>query len=234
MLKRHHIPAAPQRKRKSSTWRSFLGHYADHMLGCDFFTVETTRLKILYILFFIELGTRRVHLTGCTAHPTSEWVTQQARKLMEDLRGIGDTQDSRDGDLPTPIRFLIHDRDTRFTSSFDVVFNSEGVESMLTPYRCPKANAFAERWVRTVREECLDRVLIISQAHLRRVLQEYIRYYNHRRPHQGIDQQIPIPRSLRQEGTVKRRDISRKEVLGGIIHDYYRNECDGRDNSQAA
>ncbi len=125
------------------------------------------------------------------------------------------------------MRFLIHDRDAKFTSSFDTVFESEGIEIVRTPYRAPNANAFAERWVRTVREECLDHLLIIGGGHLRRVLLEYISYYNHHRAHQGIGQQIPVPlvsplmpaieTGPRLVGTVRRRD-----VLGGIVHDYYR------------
>lgn len=185
------------------------------MLACDFFTVETIRLQTLYVLFFIEIGTRRVHLAGCTAHPTSEWVTQQARTIVWDIGEIRD----RDRDSELPIRFLIHDRDTKFTSSFDTVFASEGIESVLTPYRCPKANAFAERWVRTVRQECVDHLLIISQDHLRRVLLEYVNYYNHRRAHQGIGQRMPIPPTERQVATSG--PVQCRDVLGGIIHDYY-------------
>jgi hypothetical protein len=128
------------------------------MLASDFFTVETIRLKTLYVLFFIELGTRRVHFAGCTPHhPTSAWVTQQARNLTWDLWDIQERQDAS-----PPLRFLIHDRDAKFTSSFNTMFKSEGIDIVFTPYRSPKANAFAERWVRTVREECLDRMLIIS------------------------------------------------------------------------
>lgn len=118
-----------------------------------------------------------------------------------------------------PIHFLIHDRDAKFTSSFDRVFASEGIETIITPYRSPKANAFAERWVRTVREECLDQLLIISEAHLRRVLIDYVRYYNHRRAHQGIGQQIPI--RLEEKRATMSEPVCRRDVLGGIIHDYY-------------
>lgn len=140
-------------------------------------------------------------------------VTKQARQLTWTLQ---DSQDKQHGEMP--IRFLIHDRDSKFTSSFDNVFEWEGIEIILTPYRSPKANAFAERWVRAVREECLDRLLIVSQAHLRRVMQEYVNYYNQARPHQGIEQRCPIPiYSPDKEGAVKRRN-----VLGGIIYDYHR------------
>lgn len=174
------------------------------------------------MLFFIELGTRRVHWVGCTPRPTSAWVSQQARNLTWELGDAGDRE--------LPVRFLIHDRDAKFTSSFDTVFASEGIETVLTPYRCPKANAVAERWVRTVREECLDRLLIVGEAHLRRVLVEYISYYNERRPHQGIGQRIPAPQvspvPVGSVGEGEERRVegirpSRRDVLGGVIHDYY-------------
>lgn len=126
------------------------------------------------------------------------------------------------GDRELPIRFLIHDRDNKFTSSFNTVFASEGIETVLTPYRSPKANAFAERWVRTVREECLDHMLIISESHLLRVLTEYVEYYNHRRAHQGIGQRAPVPLTEKTAARAPTRDpIGRRDVLGGIIHDYY-------------
>jgi putative transposase len=176
------------------------------MLACDFFTVETVTLQTLYVLFFIELGTRRVHLAGCTAHPDSAWVTQQARQFVWELT-----------DTAQPMRYLIHDRDTKFTASFDRVFASEGIEIILTPHRAPQANAVAERWVRSLREECLDHLLILSQRRLRNVLLEYVQYYNTARPHQGIQQHAPIPFPLTQFGPIAQRD-----VLGGIIHDYYR------------
>ena len=177
------------------------------MISCDFFTVETAWLRTLYVLFFIEVGSRRVHFAGCTAHPTAEWVTQQARQLSWTLQ-----------DHHKHVRFLIRDRDAKFTTSFDTVFAADGVEIIRTPYRAPKANAFAERWIRSARAEVLDRVLIVNEAHLRRVMKEYIEHYNTARPHQGIEQRCPIPiESARRDGTVKRRD-----VLGGLIHEYSR------------
>jgi len=122
-----------------------------------------------------------------------------------------------DGNVP--IRFLIHDRDTKFAATFDRVFTSEDVTIIRTPVRAPNANAFCERWVRSVREECLDRVLILGENHLRHVLSEYVAYYNHARPHQGIEQQSPVACawSSARDGPIHRRDI-----LGGVLHDYYR------------
>jgi len=204
VLRRHGLFPAPQRAR--SSWRAFLKHYRQQMLACDFFTVETVRLETLYVLFFIELGSRRVHLAGCTANPDRTWVTQQARQLVWQL----------DDDIQTPMGFLIHDRDSKFASSFDQVFISEGYE-IRTPFRAPKANAVAERWVRSVRQECLDQLLILNQRHLARVLKEYVHYYNTARPHQGLSQQTPIPLFRSKRGTIHCRD-----VLGGILHDYYR------------
>jgi len=208
ILERHGIPPAPRRRRTS--WRTFLNHYKQQMLACDFLTVETLGLQTLYILFFIELGTRRVHLAGCTAHPNRDWVTQQARQLTWELQ-------DRHPDAK-PMRFLIHDRDAKFAHSFDTVFRSEGMKIVLTPYRAPKANAVAERWIRSLRNECLDHLLILNQRHLRRVLTEYAAFYNRARPHQGLDQEIPIPdEERRDEGAIQRRD-----VLDGLLHDYYR------------
>ncbi len=206
VLKRHRVPPAPQRNQGGRSWHTFLGHYKEQMLACDFFTVETAWLRTLYVLFFIELGTRRVHLAGCTSHPTSAWVTQQARQMSWTLQ-----------EEALPIRFLLHDRDAKFPRSFDHVFEADEVTIIRTPFRSPKANAFAERWVRSVREECLDQVLILNERHLHRVLKEYVEYFNHARPHQGIDQQIPAGDKRGGDGQIHRRG-----VLGGIIHDYYR------------
>jgi transposase InsO family protein len=171
ILKKHRI--TPVSQRSTGSWRSLLKHYQDQIRACDFFTVETIWLKTIYVLFFIELGTRRIHLAGCTANPNKIWVTQQARQLVWNF------EDS-DWDRMT---FLIHDNDTKFTASFDNVFSSEGIEILHTPYQAPKANAFAERWVRSVREECLDHILVLNESHLHRVLKEYTDYYNYVRPH---------------------------------------------------
>ncbi len=237
LLKREHIPPCSRRAKRGSNWRSFLGHYAQQMLAADFFTVETIRLRTLYVLFYIELGTRRVHYAGCTAHPTSEWVTQQARNVIWELQ---ETRNPQSGQLP--MRFFIHDRDAKFTRSFDTVFQSESIEIIRTPYRAPNANAYAERWVRTAREECLDHLLILGERHLHRVVAEYTEYYNKRRPHQGIGQRMPAAMTYKVRSEEQApstpltpiplplHPIRRREVLGGIIQDYYRY----RDDSQAA
>ena len=176
VLERHEIPPAPERGRQGSSWRAFLNHYKDQFSSCDFFTVETLGLQTLYVLFFLEHGTRRVHLAGCTALPTGAWVTQQARQMSWKL-------DERE----IPMRFLIHDHDSKFTEALDTVFESQGVEIVDRPYQAPNANAYAERWVRTVREECLDKLIILSERHLYRMLNAYVAHYNTRRPPQGLD-----------------------------------------------
>ena len=205
-LRRHRVPPAPQR-RKATSWRAFIRAHTEQLLACDFFTVETVFLKTLYALFFLEVGTRRVHFAGCTAHPTAAWVTQQARNLAWSLQ-----------DADASPRFLIHDRDAKFPPTFDAVFAAEGIEIVRTPYRSPAANAYAERWVGSVRAECLDLLLIVNEAHLRHVLAGYVAHYNQARPHRGLGQQTPIPRVPSEpRGAVRRRDI-----LGGLIREYDR------------
>jgi hypothetical protein len=207
VLNRHEILPAPERGRQGSNWQAFLNHYKAQFLACDFFTVETLWLQTLFVLFFIEHGTRQVYLAGCTTHPTGEWVVQQARQMTWELQ-----------EREESMLYLIHDHDKKFPKAFDTVFESEGVEIVDIPYRAPNANAFAERWVRTVREECLDKIIILNERHLRKTLQEYIAYYNTRRPHQGLNQDSPLGLApVPQKGPIQYRN-----VLGGIIRDYYR------------
>jgi transposase InsO family protein len=172
LLRRAGIPPAP--RRTGPSWSEFLRAQARGVMSCDLFTVETVFLRTLYVLFFIEVGTRRVRIAGVTANPDAGWVTQQARNLAMD--GEADN-----------VRFLIRDRDSKFTASFDEVFRSEGARVMRTPVRAPKANAFAERFVRTVRSELLDLVLVVGRRHLLRLLRDYEAHYNPHRPHRGID-----------------------------------------------
>ena len=170
ILRRHGIEPTP--RRSGPTWSEFLRAQATTMLACDFFTVDTVLLRRLYVLFFIEIDTRRIYLSGVTANPVGEWVTQQARNLSFVL-----------AERSRAVKFLIRDRDTKFTASFDEVFRSEGIRIIKTPVRAPRANAFAERFVGTVRRECLDRLLIFGRRHLEQVLAEYVAHYNEHRPH---------------------------------------------------
>jgi putative transposase len=209
VLRQRGLP--PAARRGPTTWRAFLAQHREQILACDFFTVDTLFLQRLYVLLFIELGSRRLHLAGCTAHPTAAWVTQQARQFSWQLQ---------DGEVQ-PLRFLIRDRDGKFPSSFDTVFAAEGITIVKTPARTPNANAVAERVVRSLREECLDRLLIVNQTHLRSILAEFAAYYNHRRPHQGRDQWPPVPLTAAPTLPATPAQIRRRPVLGGLINDYY-------------
>src|SRR5712691_10698976 len=163
----------PAPRRAGPSWRDFLRQQAASMLACDFFTVETISLRRFYVLFFIELGSRRVQLAGCTTNPSGAWVTQQARNLS--FTGVFER-----------MRFLIHDRDSKLSGAFDEVFRSEDIRVIHTPIRAPQANAYAERFVRTVRSECLDWLLILGRRHLEAVLHVYSAHYNRERPHRGL------------------------------------------------
>jgi transposase InsO family protein len=212
ILRRHRLGPAP--RRGGPSWTAFLRAQASGMLACDFFTVETVGLTRLYVLFVVELDRRRVHLAGITAHPTGAWVTQAARNLLMDL-----------DDRAQKFRFLIRDRDAKLTSAFDVVFRAAGIETIKIRPRAPRANAYAERWVRTVRSECLDWTLIWNGQHLWRVLAAYLEHYNTGRPHRGIGLEVPIPTgalSAVDTSTDPDAPIERVDVLGGLIHEYQR------------
>ncbi len=180
------------------------------MIALDFFTVETVSLQRLYVLFFIELGSRRVHLAGCTANPTGGWVTQQARQLAWII-----------AERPTPLRFLIRNRDSKFSRDFDAIFASEGIEIIKTPIRAPKANAIAERFVRTARTECLDWLLLVNRRHLERVLRVFVDHYNSHRPHRSLDLAPPDPDPPKLHVVHSPAAcIERRDRLGGLIHEY--------------
>ena len=182
IVRRHRLGPAP--RRSGPSWTQFLRAQTGGMLAFDFLTVETIGLSRLYVLFVIELDRRRVWLAGVTANPTGGWVAQQARGLLMDM-----------GEQPGQFRLLIRDRDAKFTAAFDHVFTAEGIRVVRTPVRAPKANAYAERWVRTVRTECLDWLLIRNRRHLERVLAVYVEHYNSARPHRSLDLQTPLPAS---------------------------------------
>jgi len=203
---------SPAGARAQLSWGEFLRAHADSIIACDFFTVETIWLGRLYVLFFLELSTRRVHFAGCTASPDGRWTAQQARQLAWSL-----------SERATPARFLIHDRDSKFSRAFDEVFRSEGVEIIRTPFRAPKANAFAERWVGTIRRDCLDWLLISSRRQLERVLHIYVDHYNTHRPHRALGLAAPTPGPrLRLVGSGPPDRLHRRDRLGGLIHEYTR------------
>src|SRR5436309_3805753 len=188
--------SGPAPRRSGPSWQQFLRQQAASMLACDFFTVETISLRRFYVLFFIELENRRLHMAGCTTNPTGAWVTQQARNLG--FTGLFER-----------MRFLVHDRDSKFAAAFDEVFRSEGIKVIHTPIRAPQANAYAERFVRTVRAECLDWLLIVGRCHLERVLRIYTAHYNRERPHRGLALLSPDSRRADPQqsgGQIKRRD----------------------------
>jgi transposase InsO family protein len=207
ILQRAGVDPAP--RRSGPTWTQFLTAQAHAILACDFFAVETVFLKRIYVLFFVELASRRVCVAGVTAHPTGAWVAQQARNLLMEL-------DERVATL----RFLLRDRDSKFTSAFDAVFAADGIKVIKTPPRAPRANAVAERWVGTVRRECLDRMLILGERHLARALREYVAYFNRDRPHQSLGQATPEPLPGGQDHREGR--VHAVPVLGGLHHAYRR------------
>jgi len=164
-------------------------------------------LKQIYVLFFMELATRQVQVVGVTAHPTGAWVAQQARNVLIDLDQRAST-----------LRFLLRDRDSKFTAVFDAVFTGDGLEVIKTPPQALRANSFAERWVGTVRRECTDRMLIVGQHHLASVLTEYTRHYNRHRPHRSLGQRPPTSPSQLVDAPAIR--IRRRTILGGLINEY--------------
>jgi putative transposase len=190
----------PAPRRTGPTWRQFLAAQAHAILAVDFAHVDTVFLRRLYILVVVEHGRSRVHVAGITAHPTSGWVTQQARNLLMDL-----------GDRAEQFRFLIRDRDSKFTAAFDAVFSGTDIRIICTPVQAPRANAIAERWIGTLRRECLDHLLITGPRHLAVVLREFVEHYNTHRPHRSLNQHPPCGATVRP---------LRRDRLGGLVHEY--------------
>jgi putative transposase len=200
----------PAPRRSGQTWRGFLQAQAKTILAVDFFHVDTVCLRRLCVLSFIEHGSRHVHLAGITGHPAREWVTQQARNLLMNLEQHADS-----------LKFLIRDRDAKFTAAFDAVFTAATVRIIKTPIRALRANAIAERWIASARHECLDRMLITGDRHLRLVLSEYVDHYKvHRRT--GRSARTHPPGASIRPPCVTNVRVLRRDRLGGLIQEYTR------------
>jgi putative transposase len=199
----------PAPRRASPAWRQLLAAQASGILACGFLHAGTVFLRRVYVLFVMEIQTRTVHILGVTAHPTGAWTAQQARNLSMDP-----------GDRAGSFRFLVRDRDRKFTLAFDQVFAGNGTRVIKAPVRSPRANSFAERYVGTLRRECLDHVLIYGEQHLRSVLAEYARHYNAHRPHQARQQRPPLHEPGQAIDVTAR--IERRHAVGGLISEYRR------------
>jgi len=212
VLQRHGLPPAPERKR-TTTWPAFIRTHLALLAGTDFFTAEVLTLRGLvtyYVLFFIHLESRRVDIAGITVHPDEPWMKQIARNVT--MEGCGILRDCR---------YLLHDRDTKYTRSFRAIIASGRVEPLALPARSPNLNAYAERWVRSVKEECLSKVILFGERSLRRALGEYVEHYHAERNHQGKGNVLLFPRD-----TIIRHDqpVQCRERLGGLLR-YYHQEA---------
>jgi transposase InsO family protein len=209
ILNKAGLPPAPQRDRQ--TWRDFLRAHGDSILACDFLTVDTVWLRRIYVLVFLSIGCRRIEYVACTSKPNTAWMLQQVRNLLMEL-----------DDRERQVRFLIHDRDGKFPRAFDVLLENARIKVIRTPLKAPNANAHMERWVGTVRRECLDKLLIVGRRQLEHVLRVYIRHYNRERPHRALDLKPPEPNTrlrLRPASAPPMR-VTRNDLLGGLIHEY--------------
>ena len=200
----------PAPRRTGPSWRDFLTAQAEGIIAADFFHIDTITGKRLYALAFLEHGNRKLHITGVTAHPTAQWAVRQARNLTADL---GSRVDS--------LRFVLRDRDSKYTGAFDAVFEAEGIDVLLSAPRAPRMNAHCERVIGTIRREALDHVLVINEAHARRVLTEYQQHYNNHRPHRSRDQRPPGAAEWQPDRSVGvPGKLLRTRVLGGVINQY--------------
>jgi putative transposase len=212
VLRRHGVPPAPERKH-STTWAAFIRAHLAVLAGTDFFTVEVLTLRGLvtyYVLFFIHLQSRKVDIAGITVHPDQPWMEQMARNVT--MEGCGALQDCR---------YLLHDRDTKFTCSFRAIIKSGQVKTLALPAHSPNLNAYAERWVRSVKEECLSRIILFGERSLRRALSEYIEHYHAERNHQGKSNVLLFRRITK---TRREEPVQCRERLGGLLR-YYHQEA---------
>jgi len=212
ILRRNGIVPAPERKH-TTTWKEFIRAHLEVLAGTDFFTVEVLTLRGLvtyYVLFFIHLETRKVEVAGITAHPNERWMKQIARNVTMDEWGFLDG-----------CRYLLHDRDTKFTDSFRALIKSSHVEPLKLPARSPNLNAHAERWVESVKEECLSKLFLFGEASLRRVLREYVAHYHTERNHQGKNNVLLFPCAPAREALVD-ASVACRERLGSLLKYYHR------------
>ena len=207
----HDAGIGPAPRRTGPTWKQFLTAQARGILAADFVHVDTVLLRRIYALILIEHGTRRVHLAGITANPDGAWTAQAARNFLMDL-----------GQRATSVKFLIRDRAGQFTGSFDAVFQAEGIRILASAPQAPRANAICERIIGTLRREVLDRLLIVNEHHLRRVLTAYLLHYNTARPHRSLGQLAPAQADTGPPKPINLADhrIRRKRVLGGLTYEY--------------
>jgi hypothetical protein len=203
------IEPVPDRGRQ--TWTAFLRSQAHAILACDFFETQTLSGARLYVFAVLEHATRRVRILGATAHPSASWGTQVARNLAMDLQDAGAT-----------VTYLIRDRDSKYTTAFDAVFDDQGIAITKTGIRVPCMNAITERWVRSCRSELLDRILILNQAHLLHALREYETFSDAHRPHRALHAAAPLcplPQPITEPERLDRLDIRRRDRLGGILRE---------------
>jgi transposase InsO family protein len=208
----HAAGIGPAPRRAGPTWTQFLTQQATAILAVDFLHVDTVVLRRIYALIVVEHGSRRVHLAGITAHPTGAWTVQAARNVMMDLE-----------DRIGPAKFLLRDRDSRFTTAFDAIFATEGIRILRSPSQAPRANAICERMIGTLRRELLDRVLILNER-LRRVVAVYLSHFNACRPHRSLGQLAPAQVETGTPEPINLADyrVHRKPILNGLTSEYHR------------
>jgi putative transposase len=212
ILRKYGVPPAPERQ--STTWADFLRSQADALLACDFFETRTVTGVRLYVFAVIEHSTRRIRILGATAHPSADWVVQLGRNFLMDLEEAG-----------SQARFLIRDRDSKFTQAFDALLADARLTVVTTGIQIPRMNSIMERWIQTCRRELLDRTLIWNQSHLLHVLREFETFYNWHRPHRALEQAAPLlllPEPISVPGQPRYLEVRRRDRLSGTLHEYRR------------